>query len=291
MRNLVKLLVVLPIIMGSCTKGFVESDFDKYKNENIAEIEAYLASNNLTDYSEDVNTGIFWKVTQENIDGEQPSLDKRVHVAWSLSTLDGTELYSVPAEDSLFFDFNFSVFQGFTISLNTLREGEKGTFYIPSVYAFGDNPPSDFTELEAWDPVRVDIEVIQMYNQVEILDWFIAKNNLPEPFITESGVRIIRTEDTRPETDDVQAGEYVNIEYKGYFVTEGQEVFDEGLFSHVVASGGVIEGFDDALEEVRYGEKVTILLTQNLAYGETGSGSIPPFTPIAFDIVVTGRAE
>lgn len=286
MKGLKFALLSLTVLLMACGKGFVENDLEKYQKENVAEIRAHLDAKNLTDFDEDFNTGIFWKITQENPQGEAANGLNRVHVSWKLSTLAGAELYKVAVEDSLFFDYNLSIFQGFLIALNTLREGEKGTFFIPSVYAFGGTPPASLTGLGQWEPVQLEMEVIKMYSETELMDWFISSNSLREPEVTNIGVRVVRQSADRPETKDVEAGDDINLRYKGYFITKGKEVFDEGTFDYTVGSGGLITGFENALTKMRVGEKVTILIPSEYAYGTQGSGSIPPNTPIAFDLEV-----
>jgi FKBP-type peptidyl-prolyl cis-trans isomerase len=281
-------LFLLPVIFLACSKSFIENDLEKYQKENIAEIKAHLVSNNLNDFSEDANTGIFWKLIQENPEGEEANGLNRVHVEWKLSTLGGLELSSIAAEDSLFYEYNYPVFDGFIIALNTLKEGEKGVFYIPSIYAFRDTPPSNLTGLGKWEPVRLELEVIKMYSEIELMDWFIARNNLREPEITDIGVRVIRTTDDRPETKDIESGDDINLKYKGYFISKEKNVFDEGSFDYVVGSGGLIAGFENALTKMRVGEKVTILIPSEHAYGSQGSSAIPPNTPIAFDLEIEG---
>lgn len=286
MKGLKFALLTLPVLFLACSKGFVENDFEKYQKENVAEIRAHLDANNLTDFDEDVNTGIFWKITRENPQGEEANGLNRVHVAWKLSTLSGSELYSIAVDDSMFYDYNFSVFQGFLIALNTLREGEKGVFYIPSSYAFGNAPPSNFTGLGPWEPVQLELEVIKMYSETELFDWFIASNNLNQPEVTDIGVRVIRESGDRPQTKDIESGDNIKLKYKGYFLTKEKDVFDEGSFDYTIGSGGLITGFENALTKMRVGEKVTILIPSEYAYGSKGSGSIPPNTPIAFDLEV-----
>ncbi len=82
----------------------------------------------------------------------------------------------------------------------------------------------------------------------------------------------------------------VAVEYKGYFVN-GQ-VFDQskgrGPLEFTTAAGQMIPGFDIMVQDMKLGEKRTIVLPPNQAYGEAGiPGVIPGGAYIAFDVELT----
>lgn len=82
----------------------------------------------------------------------------------------------------------------------------------------------------------------------------------------------------------------VAVEYKGYFVS-GQ-VFDQskgrGPLEFTTAGGQMIPGFDIMVQDMKLGEKRTIVLPPSQAYGEGGiPGVIPGGAYIAFDVELT----
>ena len=87
-------------------------------------------------------------------------------------------------------------------------------------------------------------------------------------------------------------GKFVTIEYKGYFVN-GQ-VFDgsAGLLEgghepldFTTAGGQMIPGFDVSVQDMKLGERRTVVLPPDMAYGERGiPGAIPGNSYLAFDI-------
>ncbi|WP_294431055.1 peptidylprolyl isomerase [uncultured Treponema sp.] len=82
----------------------------------------------------------------------------------------------------------------------------------------------------------------------------------------------------------------VAVEYKGYFVN-GQ-VFDQskgrGPLEFTTAGGQMIPGFDVMVQDMKLGEKRTIVLPPSQAYGENGiPGVIPGGAYLAFDIELT----
>ena len=81
----------------------------------------------------------------------------------------------------------------------------------------------------------------------------------------------------------------VACEYKGYLV-DGR-VFDQsagrGPLEFVTASGQMIPGFDIMVQDMSLGEKRTVVIPSDFAYGDQGyPGVIPGGAYIAFDIEV-----
>ncbi|WP_433011155.1 peptidylprolyl isomerase [Treponema pectinovorum] len=81
----------------------------------------------------------------------------------------------------------------------------------------------------------------------------------------------------------------VACEYKGYLV-DGR-VFDQsagrGPLEFVTAGGQMIPGFDIMVQDMKLGEKRTVVIPSDLAYGDQGyPGVIPGGAYIAFDIEV-----
>src|SRR5574344_1835516 len=82
-------------------------------------------------------------------------------------------------------------------------------------------------------------------------------------------------------------GKNVSTEYKGYFV-DGT-VFDQskgrGPLDFTTAAGQMIPGFDIMVQDMKVGEKRTVVLPPDQAYGENGiPGAIPGNSYLAFDI-------
>lgn len=87
------------------------------------------------------------------------------------------------------------------------------------------------------------------------------------------------------------AGTTATVNYSGYLYSAGAvdhkgTKFDSGQFSFKLGSGTVVTGFDQAVTGMKTGEKKTVTIPANLAYGASppaGSG-IPANADLVFDI-------
>ena len=85
--------------------------------------------------------------------------------------------------------------------------------------------------------------------------------------------------------DKVEPLQTVKVHYTGRFVDGTEFDSSEGgePFAFTVGAGQVIPGWDAVVSSMKVGDKVTVLLPSDLAYGE-GTRGIPPYTPLVFDI-------
>lgn len=90
------------------------------------------------------------------------------------------------------------------------------------------------------------------------------------------------------ETNGVKAqeGDVGSFFYKGTFLDGAK--FDGNYggtpFNVTIGKGGVIQGWLEVVADMKLGEKWIIFIPSSLAYGENGSGRIPPNTPLIFEI-------
>ncbi|WP_338409589.1 peptidylprolyl isomerase [uncultured Flavobacterium sp.] len=131
--------------------------------------------------------------------------------------------------------------------------------------------------------------------------FFAEKRN--EAYKTKSGLSYIIIEkgtDKKP-----KKGKQVYINYTGYFYNG--DMFDTSYASVAEQYGtldqkrkemnryqpfpfeygkkqGLIPGFIEGLEQMKYGDKAILFIPYNLGYGEAGSGPIPAKTDIIFEV-------
>jgi FKBP-type peptidyl-prolyl cis-trans isomerase FklB len=105
----------------------------------------------------------------------------------------------------------------------------------------------------------------------------------PEVKVTPSGLQyevLTQTEGAKP-----TAADKVKVHYTGKLL-DGT-VFDSSVERGEPITfplGGVIGGWTEGLQLMSVGSKYRLYIPYNLAYGERGAGTIPPFATLIFDV-------
>ena len=108
----------------------------------------------------------------------------------------------------------------------------------------------------------------------------------PEAKVTESGLRYVVTREGSGPTP--HKGTTVTAHYTGKLL-DGT-VFDSSVkrgkpFQFPVGTGRVIKGWDEAFLDMKKGEKRTLIIPPELAYGSRGAGGvIPPGATLVFEV-------
>ena len=87
----------------------------------------------------------------------------------------------------------------------------------------------------------------------------------------------------------VKSGDTVVVHYVGV-LPEGA-AFDDSWSKQMplttaIGTGQVIPGWDEGMVGAKIGERRRLVIGSEKAYGETGNQTIPPDTPLAFEIDV-----
>jgi FKBP-type peptidyl-prolyl cis-trans isomerase len=276
----VGVVIISGILFSSCLGKFVETDLDQLTKEEELKIVEYGQSKSLN-LTKNAATGIYYSLSKTNSSGLSVSSAYDLHLAYSLKTLDGKEIVNKTASDSAMFNFyTTQAFDGFKYALLLLKEGEKGTFLIPSYQAYYDNPPSG---VEKRAIILAEIELVDMVSEDEKIDRYVKKKNLKVTEKTTSGLRFIRT-NAKTTNDSLKTGDNVTIKYNGMFLNETS--FDSGSFGLVIGSSSAIAGFSEGISKLRKGEKAKLVFPSSIGYGSNGTTSIPPYTPLVFDVEI-----
>jgi FKBP-type peptidyl-prolyl cis-trans isomerase len=122
--------------------------------------------------------------------------------------------------------------------------------------------------------------------QAKIGEEFLAKNKMrKEVTTTASGLQYeVMTKAATPGAKPV-ATDKVKVHYVGTFI-DGKE-FDSSVRRGQPASfplNGVIKGWTEGLQYMNVGDKFKFFIPYQLAYGEQGRPSIPPFSMLIFEV-------
>ena len=120
------------------------------------------------------------------------------------------------------------------------------------------------------------------------IEKYIADNNLKITEKSETGLRFVLVE-ANPSGELLKKGQSVKVKYAGHLLSG--KSFDEGSFNFVLGIGQVVPGFDEGIAKLKVGEKGILIFPSSLGYGSGGGGSIPPNSPLVFDIEVLAAHE
>ena len=92
--------------------------------------------------------------------------------------------------------------------------------------------------------------------------------------------------------DAAKSGDVVQVDYTGWLTADGTtkgKKFDSSLdagkpFAFKLGNGDVIKGWDEGVAGMKVGGKRRLVIPSGLAYGDDGSGPIPPKATLIFDV-------
>lgn len=259
----ITLLLTLIITLPSCLKE-TESTFDKFADNrtkgelfltNIASQQDVIATESGLLYevieagSDDINTNNFYtfEFKIRNIDNEIIS-----------DSGEGTPINATLENLML----------GVSEGLQLMTMGSTYKFYIPYHLAYGSGSRefSNYT-LDPYSAVVFEIKLVEF----------------PGLTTTDSGLQYeVITQGTG---DNALSTDNVTLHYHGTFLNGN--VFDSSVERDAPISGnagGFIAGFTEGLTLMNPGSKYKLYIPYDLAYGASGSGNIPPYALIVFEV-------
>lgn len=270
-----KLCMVLAVILfTACSSDDAPKD---YTSENEQEIQAYIATNNLTVQSS--NSGLYYIIDTPGT-GVAPLTTDRVKVAYKGYLTDGTVFDESP-EEGVSFTFLNSLIPGFTEGITYFKEGGSGTLIIPAHLAYGSSTNGS---IPAGSVIIFDIELIYVNykteNEAEIQNYLIEN----ELTAQQSGTGLFFTIDEPGDGRQPTITDNVTVTYKGY-LTDGT-VFDENTTGIDFNLNGLISGFAEGITYFQEGGSGKLYIPAHLAYGNTGVSGIEGGSVIIFDIAL-----
>jgi len=115
----------------------------------------------------------------------------------------------------------------------------------------------------------------------------IIAKNWPEAVTTESGLKYVVTKEGEGDATP-NKGDAITAHYTGKLI-DGSK-FDSSVdrnqpFVTAIGVGQVIEGWDEAFQQMKKGEQRTLIIPPELGYGAGGyPGAIPPNATLIFEV-------
>ena len=131
--------------------------------------------------------------------------------------------------------------------------------------------------------VGIGAAVVVVVAAIAIVYFAVHKNSSPEaPQVTE----LVMEDLTVGEGAEAEVGKLLTVDYTGW-LEDGTE-FDSSVggqpFQFTLGQGRVIKGWDEGVVGMKVGGKRKLIIPPDLAYGEGGSGSIPPNATLTFEV-------
>lgn len=282
MKKIAFLLVLVSAVIGSSCGSFLENDIEATNKKNAQEIADYISQKNLQMLS--TASGMRYSIDQVSL-GRNAVIGDEITFHYTLSLLSGAKVDSTsrinntPAKITLGAN---NIIAGFLEAISLLKEGERGTFIMPSILGFGSQSS---TSIPANSNLRLDLEIVKLRSEDQIIDDYVKATKLPLTEKTSTGLRFLRTQEV-PDGTQLKAGLLATVKYTGYLASTVKQ-FDTGQINVALGDGAVVKGFEEGLLKMKVGEKATFVFPSSLGYGVTGSGTtIPPYSPLIFSVEV-----
>ena len=251
-------------------------------------------------YKKDRTTGIYYQFFGDIHDtAVMPKTGDFVGFLFSLRAGDSVLIPMNPTQvlvDSL---YNGDIFS----AIRMMHVGDSASFILDgpeffrhfmqdTVYPFGKDPLYFDVKLFGHMPAAQYQQMVAEYQtmmmekqaeEAESIRKYVADNKIKvEP--TPEGIYFITTK--KGTGEQPQPMQIVTVHYTGKLL-DGT-VFDSSVkrgepFSFMLGARQVIPGWEVAVSKMHVGEKATVLIPSDFAYGERGNYAIPPFSPLLCD--------
>lgn len=248
-------------------------------------------------------TGFYYKFYVENTDSAK--LDEGSYVVFThrLYTVDTVLFEDYPMEWMI----QEPVFAGdLNDALLHLHNGDSVTLIFNADsfahYYFGmDDFQPDLKERE----IYIDLKVVAAFTSAQVLEMqqkrneemaalrdseaermaqYIAENNITAAPQASGLIYVKKSAGKGAKAVD---GKLVSVHYTGKLLDGA--VFDSSVergepIQFILGAHQVIPGWEEGIALMQEGEKGTLLIPSDLAYGEYGQGPIAPYSPLVFDV-------
>lgn len=251
-------------------------------------------------------------IENEGSDGETIDLKKEYEIVYTMTNVVGDTIISTMIDPSLSDIENSQVInandivlpEGWKKAAKDMKVGAEYTLYLPYELGFGEeglmNQQSSSYVIPPFSALKVYSKVLGQYELNSVAKERGKKvledaKNQPDAYVDASGFVLITLEKGDgpkvPKGSDVQA-HYILTNSKGETIENSYMMsMQKGQEPPKFSLGGVVEGWQLAFPKMNKGGRYKLILPYDLAYGEQGNGSIPPFETLTFEIEVIDFGE
>lgn len=219
-------------------------------------------------------------------DGDQPETGQDVVVDYTVWLQDGNSFIASSIDEGQPLTFTLGseqgVLPGWDEGVSTMRVGGTRYLVIPPELALGETgggriPPNATLIMEV---ELLDALPLQLPTEVPESDFT----------VTDSGLKYFDL--VEGDGESPAQGDFVTVNYTGW--TTDNIKFDSSLdagvpFTFQLGTGGVIQGWDEGVADMKVGGTRQLVIPADLAYGDSGSGAaIPPGATLIFEVTLLG---
>ncbi len=270
-----------------------ETEMDSLTAEELSFFENYQRDS--LDGFVELSPGVHFKEIVKG-KGLQISDTSMISLTFRGSTLEGDVFY---AEEDPPLSFRISDNSGIPFNWNEalkqMKEGSRGILILTSSNAFG---KAGFRQgiVGPYKSVKLEITIgkvaasPQDFERFTIMD-YVKRNKITEKPGKDGIYKILKEAGTG---ELLKSKDRVMVHYTGFFI-DNMRVFDS---SHqkgqpievTIDESDVIEGWHNALKQMRVGEKSHFIIPSALAYGSSGYYPvIGPYSPLLFEMEVVSK--
>lgn len=304
------LLLLLPISLFSCKKGGEDAH-----DAEMRKLNAWILVNNIT--VAPTASGMYFIPVKEG-SGATPIDRDYIQINYTIQLLDGTIVYATQSdisdtwglEKKHFVPELFQVVSnpikllGLVEAVKMMKVGGKAHLILPSNLAFG-SAGFGGAGIGSNTSIIVDVELVKVigpditsYGKT-LVDSYANVNGLTLTIPDKAGIYYKNlTELSTKQVGD--SASTVKVWYVGRYLdgvvfdtnidtvatNAGITASSTSMLSVTFGKNGVIPAFEEVLKKMWKSEKTKFVTTPEFAYGAAGSGKIPPYTPLVFEITM-----
>lgn len=290
-------------LLGLLTAGLLTTACHKddntatpdYSAADDATITKYLASNSITT-AQKQTSGLYYVPLVTNAAATKPAAGNTVSVLYTGKLLDGTTFDASSMHNNVPISFKLGggqVIPGFDEGVSLMHVGDSAVFVIPSGLAYGTSGSGSTIPANA--VVRFNVKLVDVnfvLTDDKLIRNYLALNSITNAQKQASGLYFVPG--VTNATVATTPGKTVSVLYTGKLldgtVFDASSQHNNTPLQFVVGATPkqVIPGFDEGIALMHKGDKATLLIPSNLAYGLTGAGtSVPANSVLRFDVEVT----
>jgi FKBP-type peptidyl-prolyl cis-trans isomerase len=268
------LAVLLAFMVSSCSSS---GDGDKdYREENEAEIAAYVAANSLN--ATRSASGLYYAIEEQGT-GKAITGTSDVTVSYKGYFTNGVEFDST-GDDFLSFNLQ-AVIRGFAEGLTYINEGGKIILFVPAHLGYGSKDLNGIPggSVLIFEVTALSPEMIAEKNDEDIADYLQTEGL--NAIKTESGLYYVIDNEGAGAQPNSESN--VTVAYTGYYLN-GTKFDESGALGLTFNLSEVIEGWKEGITYFKVGGNGKLIIPAHLAYGSYNYSTIPGGSVLVFDI-------